>query len=228
VICARSRGFSLDAILWQDNCSADGNDHGFPLKILVASDGRQSAALAARLRAQHEDFDVATVDNGEDLLAAVRRATPDFVIVDMARPDRDGLDSVRALSTKQMLPVVMFVDDDDPAFMEDAVAAGVSSYHVYDKSIPPIKPILRIAMAYFKRNRDLNNRLVDAEDRVTARQTIEAAKRVLMTEDKMTEPAAHRFLQRRAMDQQKKLVDIAAAFLSNRARQRNESRGKEQ
>ncbi len=197
------------------------------MKILVASDGRQSAALAARLRAQREDFDVATVDNGEDLLAAVRRATPDFVIVDMARPDRDGLDSVRALSNKQMLPVVMFVDDDDPAFMEEAVAAGVSSYHIYDKSLPAIKPILRIALAYFKRNRDLNSRLVDAEERITARQTIEAAKRVLMTEDKMTEPAAHRFLQRRAMDQQKKLAEVAAAFLQGRAATKDKTKDKD-
>jgi response regulator NasT len=32
----------------------------------------------------------------------------------------------------------------------------------------------------------------------------------------MSEPAAHRFLQRRAMDQQKKLAEIAAALLRDR------------
>ena len=47
---------------------------------------------------------------------------------------------------------------------------------------------------------------------------VEAAKRLLMTEDKMSEPAAHRFLQRRAMDQQKKIVEIAAALLQARGK----------
>jgi response regulator NasT len=37
-----------------------------------------------------------------------------------------------------------------------------------------------------------------------------------MVQDKMSEPAAHRFLQRRAMCQQKKLIEIAAAFLRER------------
>jgi response regulator NasT len=188
------------------------------LKILVASDGSQSIALAEQLRTGPGDMQVSSVGSGEDLLEAVRRAQPDFVIVDMARPDRDGLDSVRALSTQQMLPVVMFVDDDDPAFMEEAIAAGVSSYYVYDSILPSIKPILRVAMAFFKRNRELTSRLVDAQEQITARQTVEAAKRILMTEDNMSEPAAHRFLQRRAMQQQKKLAEVAGALLRGRAK----------
>jgi response regulator NasT len=36
-----------------------------------------------------------------------------------------------------------------------------------------------------------------------------------MTRDNMTEPAAHRFLQRRAMDAQKKLAEIAAQLLQD-------------
>jgi response regulator NasT len=68
-------------------------------------------------------------------------------------------------------------------------------------------------MAYFKRSRELNSRLIEAEQQLTARQTIDAAKRLLMTNDNLSEPSAHRFLQRRAMDQQKKLVEVAAEFL---------------
>jgi response regulator NasT len=142
----------------------------------------------------------------------------------MARPDRDGLDSVRVLSANHALPVVMFVDDDDPEFMEAAIAAGVSSYHVYDVALPAIKPVLRTAMAFFKRARQMSTRLAEAEEQIAARQTIEAAKRLLMTQDKMSEPAAHRFLQRRAMDQQKKMADIAAALLASRGKAEGEQK----
>jgi response regulator NasT len=43
-----------------------------------------------------------------------------------------------------------------------------------------------------------------------------------MTQDKMSEPAAHRFLQRRAMDQQKKMAEIAAALLRSRGKAEGE------
>ena len=150
------------------------------------------------------------------MLDAVRRTAPDVVVVDMSRADRDGLDSVRMLNVSQILPVLMFVDEDDEAFMEAAIEAGVTSYHVGSALLPTIKPILRTALAVFQRMRTLQDRLASAEQQIAARQSVEAAKRVLMVQDKMSEPAAHRFLQRRAMDQQKKLPEIAAALLRDR------------
>ncbi|HET9146901.1 MAG TPA: ANTAR domain-containing protein [Acetobacteraceae bacterium] len=190
--------------------------HGFEagMKILVVDlDGARAASLAARVRAQDETLGVTLVRADENLLDAVQRAAPDLVIVDMERPDRDGLDSVRLLHGQEGLPVVMFVDDDDPAFMEAAIAAGVSSYHVHGAALPEIKPILRAAMAFFRHTQGLNARIAEAEGRIAARNTIEAAKRLLRTRDGLSEPAAHRLLQRRAMDQQRKLAEIAEALL---------------
>ena len=187
------------------------------MKILIADcDGSHARELSAQLRAQDDAFSVTLAGLGENLLDAVRRICPDVVIVDMARPDRDGLDSVRALNARQMVPVLMFIDADDPQFMEEAIAAGVSSYHVGGVALPAIKPILRTAMAVFQRMRGLQDQLAEAQEQIEARQTIDAAKRLLMTQDKMSEPVAYRFLQRRAMDQQKKLTDIAAALLRDR------------
>ncbi len=207
------------SIAWQGNCCTAQYERRDSMKILVADrDGNRAVALSAQLRAQDDAFAVILVGDGEDLLDAVRRTSPDMVLVDMARPDRDGLDSVRSLSAANVLPVVMFVDDDDPEFMEAAIAAGVTSYHLYDLALPAIKPVLRTAMAFFKRSRQMSTRLAEAEEQIAARQTIEAAKRLLMTQDKMSEPAAHRFLQRRAMDQQKKMAEIAAALLSSRGK----------
>ena len=184
------------------------------MKILVADgDGGHADELSARLKALDDGFEVILAGMGENLLEAVRRASPDVVIVDMGRPDRDGLDSVRALNAQAMLPVLMFIDEDDPHFMEEAIAAGVSSYHVGGVAPAAIKPILRTAMAVFKRMRGLQARLTEVEEQAEARRAIDAAKRLLMSQEKMSEPAAHRFLQRRAMAQQKKLKDVALGML---------------
>lgn len=170
------------------------------------------------MQAQDGAFRISFTEPGETLLEAVRRAAAELVIVDMARPDRDSLESVRDMNQATPLPVVMFVDEDDPAFMEDAIAAGVISYHVTGAALPEVKPILRTAMAFFRRNSALAVELDAMRSQLAARGVIDQAKRLLMARDGMSEPAAHRFLQRRAMDQQKKLSDIAQTLLSDRTR----------
>src|SRR5262245_55499409 len=74
------------------------------------------------------------------LADAVVRHRPDVVVVDMTRPDRDALEGVRQLSRTTPHPVVMFVDRDDPGFMEAAIDAGVSSYNVGSVSAGEMKP----------------------------------------------------------------------------------------
>lgn len=190
------------------------------MKILLAdsSDARREA-LAAQLVALNADFTVIALPATATLLAEVERLRPDVVLVDMARPDRDCLDSIRQLGALQKLPIVMFVDDDDPAFMEDAIAAGVISYHVHGVALPSIKPILSTAMAFFRRAMEMERRLSSAEQQIAARKTIEAAKRLLMRINGMNEPAAHGYLRRMAMDQQKRLVDVAQELLAERGTQ---------
>ncbi len=187
------------------------------MKILVAECGESHAKeLFAQFKALDDSFTVTFAGHGENLLDAVRRINPDVVIVDMGRPDRDGLDSVRAVHAQATLPVLMFIDEDDPHFMEEAIDAGVCSYHVGGVTLLAIKPILRTAMAVFQRMRGLQNQLTEAQEQIEARQLVDTAKRLLMAQDRMSEPAAHRFLQRRAMDQQKKITEIAASLLRDR------------
>lgn len=183
------------------------------MDILIAdTDPVRAAALAAKLAEQGPRYTVRVAEPGENLAERVARARPDMVIVDMARPDRDGLEQVRSLAASR-LPVMLFVDEDDPAFMEEAIGAGVVSYHVNSAAIADIKPILRSAVALFRRAAARETRLAAAEAELADRKLIDAAKRLLMRRDKMTEPAAHRFLQRRAMERQARLPDIARALL---------------
>ncbi|HET6608877.1 MAG TPA: ANTAR domain-containing protein [Rhodopila sp.] len=184
------------------------------MKVLIADlDASNGEALAAQLRTQADDFTVTLVGEGEDLLAAVQRAAPDVVIVDMQRPDRDGLDSLQSLNNGKLPPVVMFLDE-DLGFMQEAITAGVSTYHGRNAAPSATKLIMRIAMAFFQRTQQVSSRLAEVEERAAAKQTIDAAKLLLMRQDKMSEAAAHRFLQRRAMEQQKRIVDVAAGLLA--------------
>jgi two-component system, response regulator / RNA-binding antiterminator len=66
--------------------------------------------------------DVVCAAAGADLVETVQRLAPDLVVIDMTLPDRDALESVRSLSASAPRPIVMFADEDDPEFVEDAIA----------------------------------------------------------------------------------------------------------
>ncbi len=183
--------------------------------ILIADTDRTRAeALAARLGAQTAGYLVQVAPSNLSLSSAVAELRPDVVIVDMARPDRDSLEQVRS-ATAQPAPVMLFVDEDDPNFMEEAIGAGVASYHVDIATIADIKPILRSAIALFRRGAERERRLAEAESALAERRLVDAAKRLLIQRDMMTEPAAHRFLQRRAMERQVRVAEVARALLGD-------------
>jgi two-component system, response regulator / RNA-binding antiterminator len=176
-------------------------------------------ALEQRLR-EISDAVIVGVPAGSRLIDAVAALRPDVIIVDIARPDRDALDDLRRVSTDNPRPIVMFVDRDDPAFMEAAIAAGVSSYNVVDTAFPDIKPIVLAAVAIFRKHQQLADDLDKARATLRERETINKAKALLMRQRNIDEPRAYRWLRRRAMNESRRVGDIAAELLESAGRTR--------
>jgi two-component system, response regulator / RNA-binding antiterminator len=184
------------------------------LRVLLAdSDVERATALELRLR-EITDAVILRVPAGSTLLDAVAAQAPDVIIVDMARPDRDALDDLRRVGADNPRPVVMFIDRDDRAFMEEAIAAGVSSYNVADSAFPDVKPIVMAAVAIFRRYQQVADDLQSARAQLRERETVNRAKSMLMRQRSIGEPQAYRWLQRRAMNENKRIADIAAALLA--------------
>jgi two-component system, response regulator / RNA-binding antiterminator len=130
------------------------------------------------------------------------------------------LEDLRLLDADNPRPIVMFVDRDDPAFMEAAIAAGVSSYNVVETAFPDIKPIVMAAIAIFRKHQRLAGDLNKARARLRERETINKAKALLMRERNIDEPRAYRWLRRRAMNENRRIGDIAAELLESAQRTR--------
>ncbi|MHB1204563.1 MAG: ANTAR domain-containing response regulator [Rhodospirillaceae bacterium] len=182
-----------------------------PLKLLrVDSDPERAGALERKLT--ESGFAQVLRASGEgDLAEAVERIKPDLVIVDMALPDRDALEGIRAVAAAQ--PIVMFAGSDDPAFAEDAIAAGVCSYNLSGVALQDVKPIMASAVALFRRYRHVETELATAKAQLDERRLIERAKAILMRDRKMTEPEAYRWLQKKAMNENRKLAHVVAEFV---------------
>ena len=178
--------------------------------LLIDTDAERARALEEKLL-QSGFARVVRAGDG-DLATAVEAAKPDLVIIDMALPDRDALEDIRAVSAAS--PVVMFAGTDDPAFAQEAIAAGVCSYNLSGVALQDVRPILASAIALFQRYRHVETELAAAKALLNERRLIERAKALLMKNRKMSEPEAYRWLQKKAMNESRKLSQIVADFVA--------------
>jgi len=183
------------------------------VKVLLADDDAERAGAVARVLAVDPGLVVLRMKAGEALADAVASLAPDVVLVDMARPDRDALDGIRQVAALNTRPVVLFVDEDDPAFMEEAITAGVSSYNAIGMLPPDVKPILRAAVALFRRHQQAHDDLKQAEARLSERSVIDRAKAILIKQRRISEPDAYKWLRGNAMSSGRRIVDVAGALI---------------
>jgi response regulator NasT len=179
------------------------------VNILLADDDAERAGAIARILAADAGLTVLRLKSNESLADGVAALAPDVVLVDMARPDRDALDGIRQLTALIPRPVVLFVDEDDAGFMEEAISAGVCSYNSVGMPPPDVKPILRAAVALFRRHQQSRDDLKEAESRLQERAIIDKAKAILIKQRRLNEPNAYRWLRRTAMSSARRIVDVA-------------------
>jgi response regulator NasT len=186
------------------------------VKVLLADDDAERAGAVARVLAADEGLTVVRLPPGDLLAEAVAGLAPDVVLVDMARPNRDALDGIRQVTVVNARPVVLFVDEDDPTFMEEAINAGVSSYNAIGMLPPDVKPILRAAVALFRRHQQARDKLKQAEARLHERTVIDRAKAILMKQRRLSEPDAYKWLRRTAMSSARRIVDVAQELVETK------------
>ncbi|HUN43430.1 MAG TPA: ANTAR domain-containing protein [Acetobacteraceae bacterium] len=183
------------------------------MHVLLADDDAIRSSALIRVLAAVPGLRLSHLQSGQLLADAVEMYAPDVVIVDMARPDRDALDDVRRVTKANPRPIVMFVDQDDPDFMEAAINAGVCSYNVAGVPPPDMRPILRAAIALFRRHKEAQDELRVVQTRLEERGVVDRAKALLIRERRMTEPDAYRWLRRRAMASGRRIPEIARDLL---------------
>jgi len=188
--------------------------------LLIDTDEDRARALEEKLA--ESGFARVIRAGSLDMAATVELHRPDLVIIDMALPDRDALEDIRAVSSAS--PVVMFAGTDDPGFAPEASAAGVCSYNLSGVALQDVRPIMASAIALFKRYRHVETELAAAKALLDERRLIERAKAILMKNRKMTEPEAYRWLQKKAMNESRKLAQIVAEFVAQDEAEQRETK----
>jgi len=180
-----------------------------PLRVMLVDDDAKRAAWVEKCLGEMGFDTCSVVDDAMRVLKVVSDDKPDVVIIDMASPGRDILESLSILSHHQPTPVVMFSGEEDPDYISRAVDAGVSTYLVGGIDPEKVKPIIEVAFAQFRSFQQLRTALNETRLELNDQRAIERAKRLLMRTLRISEAEAYEHLRSEAMSCGARLADMA-------------------
>ena len=144
---------------------------------------------------------------------------PDFTLEVVRDPtgcnsgNRDGLSAAEEIIEADLAAVVMLTAFSQADTVARAAAAGVLGYLVKPFTASDLGPAVAVAVARRAQMQALAAEIGDLGQRVSARQTVEAAKARLQAVMGLTEAEAFALLRRQAMDERVTLAEVAARVL---------------
>ncbi len=139
----------------------------------------------------------ASVNAAERILA---EKTFDFVIINAPLPDDIGIRFAIDTSTSKQSAVLLLVKSDVHAGIHDKVA----EYGVFTLSKPTSKPTMIHALNWMEsareRLRQFEKKSLSIKEKMAEIRLVNKAKWILISELKMNEPDAHRYIEKQAMD----------------------------
>lgn len=119
-----------------------------PFRVLLADDHGPTRAEMVRLIERETDMLViADVATGEDAVSTAQTVQPDFIVLDILLPQRNGIEVCRAITDK--LPgvrVVALSNHSGPPLVKAFFDAGGMGYvrkdHAFEELVPAIRTIL--------------------------------------------------------------------------------------
>lgn len=117
------------------------------VSILIIEDNRDFAYLLKLLIADIPGCRVAgTVEDGANALEAVRRTSPDVVLLDIALPAVDGLEILKSINNIPRAPLVFVMSViRSRQILEEATALGAAHYFIKPIDIDALTRIIRLA-----------------------------------------------------------------------------------
>ncbi len=181
--------------------------------MLVDDDADRASVVEASLQSSGIEV-ISIISSTSALLFQIEQHRPDVVLIDLEFPGRDILESLAVVNIHNPTPMVMFSQQDDPDYIQQAVQAGVSTYLLEGINPDKVKPVIDLAMAQFSTFQKLRDELNTAKTQLESQTLVNRAKRLLMKHKNIDEEAAHRMMTRTAMDNNLKLSEVARTIVS--------------
>ena len=167
--------------------------------LIVSATDRFTSAFADLLPATRysQVHTAASISAAKRMLA---EKTFDFVIINAPLPDDIGTRFAIDTCTNQQSAVLLLVKNDIHAGIHDEVV----EYGVFTLPKPTSKPTLIHALSWMEsareRLRQFEKKSLSIKEKMAEIRLVNKAKWILISELKMNEPDAHRYIEKQAMD----------------------------
>lgn len=167
--------------------------------LLVSSSSNFTDTMRSMLPQNRYD-PVQTVSSVSGANRILSDQTFDFVIINSPLLDGNGLRlSVDVAAEKNSIPLLLVKNEDYTEFFERSVVHGV-----YVLSKPLSRATTAVALAWMAASRERlrlsEKKVTSFEDKMTEIRQVNRAKWLLISELNMSEPEAHRYIEKQAMD----------------------------
>jgi AmiR/NasT family two-component response regulator len=178
-------------------------------RVLIADDDALIRMDLAEMLVEEGFEVVGEAGDGERAASLALELRPDLVILDVKMPVKDGIAAATEIAEQQIAPVIILTAYSERELIQRAIDAGAMTYLAKPFSNATLLPSIELAAARYAEVVALRADIADANERLEARKVIDRAKGLLMTQAKMTEPQAFRWLQRTAMDRRTSMDTVA-------------------
>ncbi|MCI8287919.1 MAG: ANTAR domain-containing protein [Lachnospiraceae bacterium] len=173
-------------------------ERAYSMLIVSATDNFTSAFADLLLETRYSPIHtVASVNAAKRILA---EKTFDIVIINAPLPDDIGTRFAIDTCTSKQSSVLLLVKRDIHAEIHDKVV----EYGVFTLSKPTSKPTMAHALSWMEsareRLRQFEKKSLSIKEKMAEIRLVNKAKWILISELKMNEPDAHRYIEKQAMD----------------------------
>ncbi len=168
--------------------------------ILIVSATDSFTSAFADLLPETRYYSVYTVTSVSAAKRALAEKTFDFVIINAPLPDDAGTRFAIDICTSKQSAVLLLAKSDVHAGIHDRVA----EYGVFTLPKPTSKPTMIHALNWMEsareRLRQFEKKSLSIEEKMAEIRLVNKAKWILISELTMSEPEAHRYIEKQAMD----------------------------
>ena len=178
-------------------------------RVLIADDDALIRMDLAEMLVEEGFEVVGEAGDGARAASLALELRPDLVNLDVKMPVKDGIAAATEIAEQQIAPVIILTAYSERELIQRAIDAGAMTYLAKPFSNATLLPAIELAAARYAEVVALRADIADANERLEARKVIDRAKGLLMTQARMTEPQAFRWLQRTAMDRRTSMDTVA-------------------
>lgn len=183
-------------------------------RVLIASSTDKGKDFLTQFLKAHDISEITTAKSGSEARRILNEKYFDLVVINAPLLDESGEELALMVTEISMSGVIIIVKSE----MADDVSAKVENYGVFVISKPISRQLfsqsLRLIAASQRRMLGLKKENVKLQKKIEEIRLVDRAKCALIQYLKLTEPQAHRYIEKQAMDRRITRGEVAESILN--------------